>query len=43
MSKFISLLPGKKNEVDEEIYEILMSLVDFGIFRELIGDYKTAH
>ena len=43
MSKFVAMLPHRAKQIDEEIYQILNSLSDFGVFKNLMLDYKTAH
>lgn len=40
MSHFAAMLPTRVHQIDEEIYEILISLSDFQVFKELMLDYK---
>ena len=42
MEKFTSMIPNRSNQIDEEIYEILNSLTDFEVFKEMMVDYKIA-
>ncbi|XP_047144049.1 ADP-ribosylation factor-like protein 2-binding protein [Hydra vulgaris] len=41
MSEFMKILPARRNEVSEELFEMLLSLTDFLIFKELILDHKS--
>lgn len=43
MSKFVSMLPARVKQIDQEIYQILTSLSDFEVFKGLMLDYKSAH
>ena len=42
MAKFTQMLPHRTAQIDEEIYEILMSFTDFEIFKQLMLDYKSS-
>lgn len=37
---FYKLLKNRKNEIDEQIYDMLLSFTDFQIFKEMMIDYK---
>ena len=41
MSEFMKTLPARKEEVSEELFEMLFSLTDFLTFKELILDHKS--
>lgn len=42
MEKFIMMLPSRTAQIDEEIHEILLSISDFEIFKQMMVDYKTS-
>lgn len=42
MAKFNLMLPQRTAQIDEEIYEILISFTDFEIFKQLMLDYKAS-
>lgn len=43
IEKFLKLVPDRKAEVDDQIFDMLMSLVEFETFKQLILDYKTSN
>ena len=42
MQKFTGLLASRADQMDEEIYEILLSFSDFETFKAMMLDYRTA-
>jgi hypothetical protein len=40
MEEFYKLLANRKNEIDEQIYDMLLSFTDFQTFKEMMIDYK---
>lgn len=42
MSDFVSQLVARKNELEGEVFEMLLTFSDFMAFKELILDYKHA-
>jgi hypothetical protein len=43
MSRLEAMLPARATQLDEQIYEILGSLSNFEVFKEMMEDYKSAH
>lgn len=37
---FYNLLKSRKTEIDEQLYDMLVSFTDFQIFKEMMLDYK---
>ena len=37
---FYKLLVTRKNEIDDQLYDMLLSFTDFQIFKEMMIDYK---
>ena len=40
MSEYAVLLPDRKDEIDDQLLELLTSFADFGTFKELMISYK---
>lgn len=41
MGSFMIELPARKDEISEELYEMLLSFTDFLLFKELMLDHKA--
>jgi hypothetical protein len=41
IDEFYKLLKTRKNEIDEQIYDMLLSFTDFQTFKDMMLDYKA--